>query len=86
MSSVVHVQIICPTVVHVQIICPAMVYVQIIYMSSGGLCPGKICPAVVHVQIIYVQWCWDGFNLLLYMFISEILVNLCLLNIKILIE
>ena len=48
-------------------------------MSNGGSCPNDICPAVVYVQIIYAQW-WDRFNLSLYMFINEALLNPCLLN------
>ena len=54
-------------------------------MSIGGVCPDNICPTVVYVQIIYVRQ-WDGFNLLIYVFINETLVRPCLLNSEIILK
>ena len=48
------------------------------YVSKDGSCPNNICPMVVHVQKMCVQgWFID---LLIYMFINEVLVNPWLLD------
>ena len=48
------------------------------YVSKDGSYPNNICPMVVHVQKMCVQgWFID---LLICMFINEVLVRLCSLN------
>ena len=48
------------------------------YVSKDGSCPNNICPMVVHVQKMCVQgWFID---LLICMFINEVLVRSCSLN------
>ena len=47
-------------------------------MSSNGSCPNNICPMVIYFQKICVQgWFID---ILIYMFINEVLVNPWLLD------
>ena len=54
------------------------------YVSKDGSCPNNICPMVVHVQKMCVQrWFID---LLICMFINEILVKSCSLNSKIILK
>ena len=53
-------------------------------MSISSSCPNDICPTI-YVQIIYARQ-WDGFNLLIYMFINEALVNSYLLNSEIILK
>ena len=48
-------------------ICPMVVHVQKKYMSKDGLCPNNVCP----------RWFID---LLICMFINEVLVRSCSLN------
>ena len=65
-------------------ICPMVIHVQKKYVSKDGSCPNNLCPMVVHVQKMCVQgWFID---LLICMFINEVLVRSCSLNSEIILK
>ena len=64
-------------------ICPMVVHIQK-NVSKDGSCPNNICPMVVYVQKMCVQgWFID---LLICMFINEVLVRSCSLNSEIILK